>query len=64
MKLLTRLFKKPESSGFREAFEQSFDAIVQADSTGKIVLFNRAAELLWGYGCAEIIRKDGNKIWG
>jgi PAS domain S-box-containing protein len=40
---------------FRELIENAPDAILQVDSTGSIVLANRSAELVFGYGRDELI---------
>jgi PAS domain S-box-containing protein len=40
---------------FRDLIENAPDAILQADSTGKIMLANRTAELLFGYSRDEFI---------
>jgi PAS domain S-box-containing protein len=42
----------------REALvETSLDAIVVLDDRGRVKLFNRAAEGLWGYAAAEVVGK-------
>jgi len=61
--LIKRLFKTPESLGFREVFEQSFDAMIQLGPSGDIVFFNKAAESLWGYSRSEVIGDDVDKLF-
>ena len=62
LKLFKRIFALPESSGFRETLEQSFDAIVEVSSVGLITFFNQSAEFLLGYSRAEILGKDVAKL--
>lgn len=55
--------KSEELEKFRQAADTSFDHIVIADSNGKILYANHAAELLTGYSREEIV---GNTpaLWG
>jgi PAS domain S-box-containing protein len=43
---------------FRTIAESSPDAIITADSGGKIIYWNKAAETLYGYKAKEIVRKS------
>ena len=52
------LFKSPESSGFREAFDQSLDAIIEVSAGGDVIFFNKSAQKLWGYSHNEIFGKN------
>jgi len=56
--VLKRLFKNPESSGFREAFDQSIDAIIEVNPGGDVIFFNNSAQKLWGYSQDEIFGKN------
>ncbi len=55
--LIKGFFKTPESLGFRESFEQSFDPMMQMEPSGNIIFLNKAAESLWGYSHSELIGK-------
>ena len=52
------LFKSPESPGFREAFDQSLDAIIEVSAGGDVIFFNKSAQKLWGYSHNEIFGKN------
>ena len=52
------LFKSPESPGFREAFDQSLDAIIEVSAGGDVIFFNKSAQKLWGYSHDEIFGKN------
>jgi len=56
--VLKGLFKNPESSGFREAFDQSIDAIIEVNPGGDVIFFNNSAQKLWGYSQDEIFGKN------
>ncbi len=43
---------------FRSVVENAYDAIVTFDSAGKIVLWNKAAEHIFGYTCDEVMHKS------
>lgn len=43
---------------FVQTLEQAIDSVVVIDSTNSVVLFNRAAEQLWGFGREEVIGQN------
>lgn len=55
-KQLEEALKKSEMS-FRAVAETAKDAIISADSSGKIIYFNKGAEPIFGYTAAEILNK-------
>lgn len=56
----------PDSYAFRQIFiqtlEQAIDGIVVIDKNNHIILFNRAAEKLWGYTKADVIGQNVNML--
>ncbi|MBA6130148.1 PAS domain-containing protein, partial [Pseudomonas juntendi] len=40
---------------FTQTLEQAVDGVVVIDTSNNVVLFNRAAELLWGVGREEVL---------
>jgi len=56
--VMPRVFAIPDALAdhrFRELLENAPDAVIQADTRGKIVLANRTAELMFGYSHEELI---------
>lgn len=47
----------------QRVIDSSFDAIVSADTKGKLVLYNRAAERLFGYPAAEVVGEHLGKFY-
>lgn len=47
-----------KDSSSDQIVEQSIDAIVTIDENNNVVLFNKAAEMLWGYSREEVIGKN------
>lgn len=47
----------------QRVIDSSFDAIVSADTHGKLVLYNRAAERLFGYPAAEVVGQHLGKFY-
>lgn len=47
------------SNVFTQTLEQAVDGVVVIDTENNVVLFNRAAEILWGYGRDEVL---GNNV--
>ena len=47
---------------FRQLIEDAPDGVLQIDSSGKITLANRAAEILFGYTREELLRLDVDKL--
>ncbi|SDI59988.1 EAL domain-containing protein [Pseudomonas panipatensis] len=41
-----------------QTLEQAIDGVVVLDEDGRVVLFNAAAERLWGYGRDEVLGRD------
>lgn len=42
------------SNVFIETLDQAIDGVVVIDSNNRILLYNQAAEKLWGYAKAEV----------
>jgi len=64
-KKITPSFSQDASSGFQEnqltlkaLISSSFDAIIAIDTNKKIILFNKQAEILFGYHESEVIGKS------
>ncbi len=53
----SELALRDQEERFRSVAESAADAIVTADSLGKIQYWNQAAESLFGYSCDEILGK-------
>lgn len=49
---------KTSETKFRKISFQANDAIIQMDSNGRVVYWNRAAEMIFGYAPDEVLNKD------
>jgi hemerythrin-like metal-binding protein/PAS domain S-box-containing protein len=50
------------SMQFEHSFEWNIDPVVQFDEARKIIMFNPAAEKLWGYTKSEILGRNMNEL--
>ncbi|MDN0085489.1 PAS domain S-box protein [Crenobacter sp. SG2305] len=62
-KLLHRIFASDSiTTELGQIFDQTIEAVLCIDVTGKITFFNAAAEALWGYPRAEVIGQPLNAL--
>lgn len=54
--------RKDLSQVFIQTLEQSVDSVVVIDSQNRIILFNDAAEKLWGYSSAEVLGRNVEQL--
>src|SRR5471032_3035484 len=54
--------RKDLSQVFIQTLEQSVDSVVVIDSQNRIILFNEAAEKLWGYSSAEVLGRNVEQL--
>lgn len=49
--------RRASETQFRAVADTANDAIISADSTGRVIYFNKAAERIFGYSAAEMLRQ-------
>ena len=47
---------------FAQILEQAIDGVVVLDENNRVLLFNAAAERLWGYARAEVLGQDVGRL--